>query len=255
MHTTESTTTAAAFATGARDVAPLLLGVIPFGLVAGVAAVDAGIGVVGAVGFSTILFAGASQLAAIDLLAQQAPAAVAIGTALVINLRMLMYSASLAPHLATVPRRQRVGAAYLLTDQAYAVSILAYRREALGPSARLALYLGAGSSLWVTWQVATIVGALAGGVVPPAVPLGFAVPLAFLSLLVPAMIDRPTVVAGAAGATVATLAVGLPANAGMPLGAASGVLAGWLLARRRARAGATAAAAAPASPTRPGEPS
>lgn len=240
---------------GARDVAPLLLGVIPFGLVAGVAAVDAGIGVVGAIGFSTIVFAGASQLAAIDLLAQQAPAVVAIGTALVINLRVLMYSASLAPHLAAVPRRQRLGAAYLLTDQAYAVSILAYRRESLGPRGRLALYLGAGSSLWLTWQVATIVGAVAGGVVPSSVPLGFAVPLAFLSLLVPAMIDRPTVIAAATGATVAILAAGLPANAGMPLGAASGVLAGWMVARRNARTRAAAAAAGHSSLATPEEPS
>ena len=232
MHdTTASTDLRTPFRTGVRDVAPLLLGVVPFGLVAGLAAVQADLGLPGAVGFSTIVFAGASQLAAIDLLGAGAPAWVVIGTVWVINLRMVMYSASLAPHMATLRRGPRLRAAYLLTDQAYAISIMEFRRRDWAPRQRLAVYLGAGISLWVTWQVSTVVGAIGGGAVPDSVPLGFAVPLAFLSLLVPAMTDRPTVVAAVVGGTVATLGVDLPSNLGMPLGAVSGVLAGWLLAR------------------------
>ncbi len=230
----------AAFLTGVRGVAPLLLGVVPFGLVAGVAAVEAGIGLPGAVGFSVVVFAGASQLAAIDLLGQGAPAAVAIGTALVINLRMLMYSASMAPELAPLPRRTRIASAYLLTDQAYAVSILEFRTGAWDLRQRLALYLGAGATLWGTWQVSTVVGAVGGAVIPDSIPLGYAVPLAFLSLLVPAVTDRPTLVAAVVGGVVATVGADLPANIGMPLGAFSGVAAGWF-ASRRARVAPTTA--------------
>ncbi len=222
----------AAFVTGVRGVVPLLLGVVPFGLVAGVAAVEAGLGLPGAIGFSVVVFAGASQLAAIDLLAQGAPVVVAIGTILVINLRMLMYSASIAPELAPLARRTRIASAYLLTDQAYAVSILEFRTGRWNLRQRLALYLGAGCTLWVTWQVSTIVGALGGGVIPDSIPLGFAVPLAFLSLLVPAVTDRPTLVAALVGGLVATVGHDLPANLGMPLGAFGGVAAGWWASRR-----------------------
>ncbi len=232
-----------AFLSGVRGAAPLLLGIVPFGLVAGVAAMEAGIGLPGAVGFSVVVFAGASQLAAIDLLSRGAPVAVAIGTVLVINLRMLMYSASMAPELAPLSRRTRIASAYLLTDQAYAVSILEFRTGAWDLRQRLALYLGAGSTLWGTWQVSTIVGALGGGVIPDSIPLGFAVPLAFLSLLVPAVTDRPTLVAAVVGGTIATVGVDLPANLGMPLGAFSGVAAGWWISRRTGTPDAAAATA------------
>jgi predicted branched-subunit amino acid permease len=224
-----------AFLVGARGVAPLLLGVAPFGLVAGVASIEADIGVSGAVAFSTIVFAGASQLAAINLLAEQAPLVVVIVTGLVINLRMVMYSASLAPHLGAIPRRTRVAAAYLLTDQAYAVSIIDYELEpGRTPGERLWVYLGAGGTLWSTWQVTTVAGAVGGGAIPESVPLGFAVPLAFLSLLVPAVTDRPTLVAAIVGGTMATVGAAWPSNIGMPLGATLGVLVGWLVGRRAA---------------------
>lgn len=217
-----------AFRRGAVAMAPLLLGVVPFGLVAGVASVEAGIGVVGAVAFSVVVFAGASQLAAITLLGSGAPAVVAIVTGVVINLRMLMYSASLAQQLADVSRRRRLLGAYLLTDQAYAVATADHAEHPDRASgARFALYVGGGLTLWATWQVATVVGAVAGGLVPDSVPLAFAIPLAFLSLVVPAVRDRAGLVAALVGGIGATVAATLPHNLGMPLGALLGVAAGW----------------------------
>ena len=108
---------------GARAVAPMLVGVVPFGLVAGAAPAEHGLGAGAAIGFSTIVFAGASQLAAIDVLGDGGSALVAAVAAWTINLRMLLYSASLAPHLAEESLPTRLGMAYVLTDQAYAVSI------------------------------------------------------------------------------------------------------------------------------------
>jgi 4-azaleucine resistance transporter AzlC len=209
---------------GVRDVSPLILGIAPFALVAGIAAVDAGLGLAEAVGMSVIVFAGASQLAALDLLGENAPLAVVVGTAVVINLRMLMYSASIAPHFADYDRRLRAGLAYLLTDQAYALSVAEFDENP--DRSRWRYYLGAAASLWAVWQVGTVAGVVLGAGVPDAWGLTFAVPLVFLALLVPAMKDRPTTVAGVAGGAVAVVAAGLPLNLGLLVGALCGIGAG-----------------------------
>ncbi|GAB7008826.1 AzlC family ABC transporter permease [Halorubrum trueperi] len=215
---------------GVRDVSPLILGIAPFALVAGIAAVDAGLGLVEAVGMSVIVFAGASQLAALDLIGSNAPLAVVIGTAVVINVRMVMYSASIAPHFSRYARRMRAGLAYFLTDQAYAISVAEF--DANPDRSRWRYYLGAGATLWIVWQIGTVVGVVVGAGVPDAWGLTFAVPLVFLALLVPAMKDRPTTAAGVAGGSVAVVAAGIPLNLGLLVGAITGILVGLLTEAR-----------------------
>lgn len=221
---------------GAMAIVPMLIGVIPFGLVAGVTPVAGGLGPAAAVGFSTIVFAGASQLAAIDVLSDGGTAVVAALTACTINLRMLLYSASLAPYLARERLGRRLGVAYLMTDQAYAVSILRWANE--DPATidqaeldrRWSYYLGAGLTLWAAWQASTVAGALIGNAVPDSVPLGFAVPLVFLVLLVPTLSRLHAVVAAAVGgsATVLGLELGI-GPLSVLLGALAGVAAGALV--------------------------
>lgn len=222
-----------AFRRGALDILPVVIGVVPFGLVAGAAAVENGMGLGHALAFSSLIFAGASQLAAIDLLGRDAPALVAITTIVAINSRMLMYGASLAPELATEPLRRRLGAAYVLTDQAYAMSVARFVSEPDTP--RLPYYLGTALPLWVNWQLMTAVGALLGAALPPEIPLGFAVPLVFLALLAPATRDHPTLAAAVTSGVVATVAAPLPANLGMPLAALCGVGVGLAVSLRRDR--------------------
>lgn len=212
----------AEFLDGARTIAPVLIGVIPFGLVAGVAAVRAGLGLDGALGFSLVVFAGAAQLAAIELLGNDAPLAVVVATALVINARMFMYSASIAPHFETLSGRLRAVVAYLLTDQAYALAIVRFRDR----GSSVAYYLGVAAPLWAVWVVCTAIGAVGGAAVPPWLPLGFAVPLTFLAILVPAVVDRASLVAAVVGGSVAVVAVGLPFNLGLLGGALTGIGAG-----------------------------
>jgi predicted branched-subunit amino acid permease len=215
---------AGAFRRGVRDVSPLLLGVAPFGLVAGVAAIDAGLSLGQTLGMSVVVFAGASQLAALELLNQGAPLSVVVVTAVVINLRMLMYSASIAPYFQRFAARVRAGLAYFLTDQAYALSVSRYRSgDGLD---RIAYYLGAGATLWLVWQITTVAGALAQAGIPESLGLEFAVPLVFLALLVPAMEDGPTTVAGMVGGAVAVVGAGLPLNLGLLVGATVGIAAG-----------------------------
>ncbi|MBW3661782.1 MAG: AzlC family ABC transporter permease [Actinobacteria bacterium] len=225
-------TSAEAARAGAVDVTPILIGVIPFGLLAGVTATDIGLGVLEASGFSVIVFAGAAQLAAIDLLGRDAAVPIVIATALIINLRMLMYGASLAPYLAHEPRWRRAGVAYVLTDQSYALAVVRY--DAGEPlRTRIAYYLGVAVPMWLSWQAATLVGAAAGNTIPESVPLSFAIPLMFLALLQPAVKDPATTWAAVVAGTVAVVAAPLPANLGLPLAAVSGIVAGTTISSRR----------------------
>ncbi|QLG61372.1 AzlC family ABC transporter permease [Halorarum salinum] len=210
---------------GVRDTLPLLLGIVPFALVAGVAGVEAGLTPLQTVGMSMVVFAGASQLAAIDLLGRDAALGVVVLTAVVINLRMMMYSASIAPHFRALSARVRAGCAYLLTDQAYALAVARYTREDEVTRPPY-YYLGVGATLWLVWQAGTVVGVAFGAGVPDAWRLDFAVPLVFLALLVPVLSDRPSVAAGLVAAAVAVVAVGLPFNAGLIAGALAGVASG-----------------------------
>lgn len=212
------------FRAGVRAATPILAGIAPFALVAGVAAVSAGLSVAHAVGLSVVVFAGASQLAAIELLGGDAALVVVVLTAVVINLRMLMYSASIAPHFQHYRRHWQALIAYLLTDQAYAVSIARYADR---PSTdRRAFYLGIALTLWVVWQAGTVVGAVLGAGVPDAWALEFAVPLVFLGLLVPALKTRPALAAGVVAAVVAVAGAGLPLNLGLLAGAVAGIVGG-----------------------------
>jgi len=204
----------------------MLVGIIPFGLIAGATPVTNGLGGAAAIGLSTIVFAGASQLAAVDVLAHGGSVLVAVLAACTINLRMLLYSASIAPYLADEPVPRRLGAAYLLTDQAYAVSITRWSTDT-DRERRLPYFLGAGLLLWSAWQVSTVVGVLVGSAVPADVPLDFAVPLVFLVLLVPTLTSRPALVAAAVGGAAAVVAA--EAGAGplyIIVGALSGIAAG-----------------------------
>ena len=219
---------------GAAAIAPMLLGVVPFGLVAGVAPVAEGFDGWAAVGLSTLVFAGASQLAIVDVLSHGGSAVVAILAALTINLRMVLYSASLAPHLGHESTGRRLGAAYLLNDQVYALSVPRWAADDRADG-RLEFYMGAAVLLWVGWVIATIAGVVLGAAVPDSVPLDFAVPLVFLVLLVPVIIDWPSIVAAVTGGAVAVIAA--EAGAGplsMIVGAMAGIAAGTVVDARGA---------------------
>lgn len=219
-------------ARGARAIAPVLLGAAPFGLVAGVSGVVNGATVLQTVAFSVVSFAGAAQIAAMDLLGGGAAIWVVLLTMVAINLRFVLYSAGLAPWLRDEPRRRRALGAYLVTDHAYVVSSTRFTRAP--PLSRPAdYYLGAAAAFWVTWQTATLAGALIGRGLPESIPLTFAAPLSFLALLVPQLTAWPHLVAAATGGLVAVVGHGAPANLGVLLGCLAGVLAGtWAHTRR-----------------------
>lgn len=212
-------------------------GILPFGMIAGVAAAEAEYSLVQALGASTLLFAGASQLAVAQLTMQQALPVVAILTVWVINMRFAMYSASLATHMGQLPVGQRYGLAYLVTDQAYALGITRFNDGRVPPQGRVVFYLGIGIPLWTLWQLANALGFLLGESLPADWQLGFAISLIFLSLIVPNVTSRPSLAAALVGATVSVAAMDWPFNTGLLAGALSGIATGLLLEQRLAAAG------------------
>ena len=217
---------------GIKDLLPILPGVIPFGLIVGVAATEAGLNVAHAVGFSIIVFAGTSQVAAIALIGQNAQIIVIVLTALVINARFLMYSASLSTHFAGLSIPRRMFAAYLMTDKAYAFSITRYRDTEMTAPEKMTYYLATGLTMWVPWQISTFVGAALGTGVPDEWQLDFAIPLVFLALLVPSIRDRADAMAAATAGFLVVVAAGLPYNLALPSAAVAGIAAGVTFERR-----------------------
>lgn len=221
------------FGSGMLAVAPMLPGVAPFGIVAGLTAIGQGLSAAQAMLMSVTVFAGAAQLATMQLIGEDALPAVILLTALTINLRFAMYSASLAPYLQHLGHRWHLPLAYLLVDQNYAVSI---QRFQLGDDHWRArghwFFLGGGVALWLTWQASTAIGVFMAAGVPRNWSFDFAIPLVFMVLLVPALRNRAHAVAALTGGLVATLAADLPLHLGLVTGAFAGIAAGVVFERR-----------------------
>jgi 4-azaleucine resistance transporter AzlC len=213
------------FMAGVRAELPILIGVVPFGLIYGATALAAGLPPLMAQAMSLIVFAGSAQFVMVQLIAGSVPPLVIGATAFVVNLRHVLYSATIAPYLRPVSSRTRRLLAYLLTDEAFTVSIIAFQRE---PDRRApGWYLaGAGLSLWATWQTSTAVGILLGATLPAWLPLDFALPLTFIALIVPNLRDRASGSAALTAAVVVLLAQPLPFHLDLLVAALVGVLAG-----------------------------
>lgn len=231
-----------AFWQGVRNGGPFMLIVGPFGLVFGVVATEAGLDLLQTMAFSVAVIAGAAQLTALQLMTDHAPTVIVIVTAMAVNTRMAMYSASLTPHLGHAPIWQRALIAYLMVDQAYALSILRYEQApALGPTAKVAYYFGAVALICPTWYLGTLLGAVVGSQIPGWIPIGAAVPIAFFALIGP-MLRTLAHVAAAFVSVVAALALGfLPYNLGLLVAALAAMGAGaaveiWSQQRKLPRA-------------------
>jgi predicted branched-subunit amino acid permease len=221
-----------ALAAGARASLPVLLGVAPFGVITGVAMVASGIPPLAAMLMSLAVFAGASMVASAQLLAQGTPAALIIVATLIINLRFMMYSASLRAHLAHLPLRWRLAVSYLQADNVYGLSLSRFAEHPADPH-KLEYFLGAGVLIWSAWQAAVLAGVMIGAGVPPDWRLEFAAPLAFIAMTVPFLRDRAMVGAALAAAATVIATHGLPLRLNLIAAAMAGIVAGLLLERRK----------------------
>ena len=224
------------FWAGARAEIPLLIGVIPFGLIYGALAVNAGLSNAEAQMMSSLVFAGSAQFITAQLVHESAPGLVIVLTIAVVNLRHMLYSASMAPYIASLSTRWKAVLSYLLTDEAYAPTILHYEKNGITPHAHW-FWLGAGSTLWTFWQSSTAVGVFLGAAIPESWSLDFALPLTFIAMLVPVLRDRPGIAAALSAGLVALVAYSLPYKLGLIVAALVGILVGVLLEGRKSPEG------------------
>lgn len=216
----------AEFIAGSLNELPLLLGVFPFGMIYGVLATQALMPVAAAQGMSAIVFAGSAQFLSTQLIAQDAPSLVLIGTIFIINLRHALYSASLLPYTRHLSLKWKALLAYFLTDEAYVVAIAHYDDPETSLERKHWYFLGAGVTLWAGWQLSTAAGIFLGAQVPAAWSLDFALALTFIALVVPALKDRPAVAAAVTAGLIALVTYALPYKLWLLAAAFGGILAG-----------------------------
>jgi len=219
------------FWAGVRAEVPLLIGVFPFGMIYGALALNAGLSNFASQMMSSIVFAGSSQFVTAQLVHDAAPGFVIVLTIAVVNLRHMLYSASLAPYLASLSTPWKTLLSYLLTDEAYAPTIIKYEREGLQPFSHWFL-LGAGLALWSTWQVSTAFGIFLGTAIPASWSLDFALPLTFIAMVVPVLKNRPAIASALSAGVVALVTFSLPYRLGLILAAVVGIVVGTILERK-----------------------
>ena len=219
------------FFAGVKAELPMIIGVIPFGMIYGILALNAGLPASAAQAMSVIIFAGSSQFISAQLFSLSVPAVINVFTIGVINLRHALYSASISPYLEKLPNRWKWSLAYLLTDEAYAVTILHYQEEGDDRNKHW-FFLGAGLTLWTTWQLSTAAGIFLGASVPESWSLDFAIALTFIALTVPAIKDRASLGAALSAGVVAVIAFNLPLKSGLLAAAFIGIVVGLFIERK-----------------------
>ncbi|MFQ5438946.1 MAG: AzlC family ABC transporter permease [Paracoccaceae bacterium] len=228
-----------AYWTGFRDGAPFILVVVPFALLFGVIATEAGLDLVEAMSMTVLVIAGAAQFTALALMLDHAPTFIVLLTALAVNLRMAMYSAALVPHLG----RERLGIralmAYFMVDQAFAVAYKKYEETPeMSLAEKSAYYFGCLSPIVPLWYAFSYVGAVMGKAIPPEYSLDFAIPICFIALTAPMMRSLPHFIAALVSIVAALLLAWVPYSLGLIIAALLAMVTGaqaelWLARRVR----------------------
>ncbi|MEM6578119.1 MAG: AzlC family ABC transporter permease [Pseudomonadota bacterium] len=221
------------FFKGVRDAAPFLLVVGPFSVLFGVVATEAGLTITETVAFSLAVIAGAAQFTALQLMVEDAPTAIALVSALAVNLRMAMYSAALTPYLGAAPLWHRAFAAYFIVDQSYGLSVLRFDENPdWTVRQRFAYFWGTVAPICPFWAVFTYIGAVIGEELPPWLALDFALPICFLAIIMPMLRTRAHVAAALVSVFAALIFAFLPFNLGLLVAGLLGMMTGAEFERR-----------------------
>lgn len=215
------------FLTGIRNTFPLLLGAFPFGLIYGALAVPAGLSVPAAMAMSAFVFAGSAQFIAVGLIAAQVPVAIIILTTFVVNLRHLLYSASLLPYLKNLPQHWRLPLAFWLTDETYAITIHHFQENNSSDNKHW-FQLGSSIAMYLNWQFWTFVGVMLGERIPDASSWGLdvAMPVTFIGMIIPFVKSSSMLVSVLTAGAASLLTYNMPYKLGIFLSAFTGILAG-----------------------------
>ena len=194
---------------GARDAAPMAIGIAAWGLVAGVAMVKSGMGVPLAILMAVTVYAGSAQIAALPLIAADAPMWVVWATAACVSLRFVAFSFHYRPYFAHLPRQRRILLSYFMGDSNFALFVRRYQAPVAG-EAHVDYFLGSALTTYAVWQVSIITGIVAGHAIPADWGIGFAGTMALLALTCTQMRSPSTSVAAVVAACAAVAAYGLP---------------------------------------------
>jgi predicted branched-subunit amino acid permease len=233
--TTQITEPRRAFWEGVRETLIMVPSYLPFALVCGVAAVNAGLETSAALALPGLVFGGSSQAVLTQFLQNSAALWVAVLSGLVVNLRMAVYSAAMAPYLRGLSTGKRMLAAAFLVDNAFAM--LQKRIEDRPQDARngakplLSYYAGLMAVLWPAWVGSCAIGVLAGQVIPASWQLDFAIPLAFIAILGTSLRSMPMLASATCGAVASVVLFALPLKLGLIAACLLGLLAGLLVER------------------------
>jgi predicted branched-subunit amino acid permease len=220
---------------GLLEALPFVIVVIPFAMLFGVVATEAGLPLSQVMAFSMLVVAGASQFAALQFMSENAPVLVVLASALAVNLRMAMYSAAITPHLGGLSLGKRLIVAYFLVDQSYAMAQAEYEaKPELTLTQKIAYFAGVSTPICPLWFFFTYLGAIVGDAIPAEYSLDFILPIAFLAMVGPAL-RTPAHIAAAAVSIVASLAlVWVPLNLGLLIAAVLAMATGAEIERRMA---------------------
>jgi len=221
------TTPSSEFWAGARDIIPLVIGAIPFGIIFGTLAIGAGLSVTATLAMSALVFAGSSQFIAVGMVAAGTGGLLVVLTAFVVNLRHLLYSVSLVPYVKELSQRWKVPLAFWLTDEAFAIAIRRYERGDRSPYKHW-YYLGAAVTMYSNWQLCTVLGITVGRMIPNATEWGldFAMSVTFIGMVIPYLKTWPMGIAVVVAGIGALLAYPLPHKLGLMVAAIAGIAAG-----------------------------
>jgi predicted branched-subunit amino acid permease len=234
------TTTKSAYWAGFRDGAPFMFVAGPFAVLFVVLTTEAGLNLFEVMSCSLGVIAGAAQFTAMQLMQENAPTVIVLVSALAVNLRVAMYSAAITPYLGAAPLWKRAIMAYLLVDQSYALSHAKFEQDPeMSVPSRAAYYFGTCTLVMITWFACSYLGAALGTQLPSNLPLDFALPITFLSMIAPLLRTLPHVIAALVAIIVALLAVSVPYSLGLIIAGAAGMAAGALSETYLARKAAT----------------
>ena len=211
---------------GLRTVLPSSVGTLPWAIVTGLAMRSTGLSELESIGMSLLVYAATAQLGALPLIASGAPLWLIFLTGLVLNLRFLIFSASIAPAFHDRPWAQRLASGYLLTDIAF--TLLSPRLlTTADPQWRWGYYIGPAIYGWLLWHAGVLIGVFGADILPRDWSLEFMATIALMVMLVPMARTRPMLLAALAGGLSAVLLHGLPLRLGLFAAIAIGIATGF----------------------------
>ncbi|HEX2532060.1 MAG TPA: AzlC family ABC transporter permease [Burkholderiaceae bacterium] len=216
----------AAYREGFGIGASVLPGIFAWGMVTGMAMMKSGLSLGQALGMTFLVYAGSAQLASLPLMVANVPVLIVFITAMVVNLRFVIFAAAIGPHFAHLPWYKRLWCGYFNTDVTIALFPQRFPLEMLyKPEGKVGFYLGIGYPIWLVWQAGSVVGILLASQIPQSWGVGFAGTLALLAVTIPLISNAAALAGVAVSGTIAVAAAGLPYRLGLLVGIVGGIMA------------------------------